>query len=393
MNIGLAIYDLRSGGAERVLCKWSDILAENHNVKIYTFDGRSIPAYPYSGDLLTLNVPSNGYDRIKQYVNLILRYLKLQRQIDRDRIDIVVSFFSTANFPTMLVRGKKIASIRLYSEYFSYRSIYRFLIKHTKTQLVVQTKRLRNDIINDVGEQYKHKIHVLGNPLDMKKISEMKDDIVEEDFLKKINGKKVICFTASFKKTKNHINLIRSFQLVHQEILNSVLVLIGGNGELEKEIKERVHNSDIKDSIIFVGKTTNPFKYENMAHVFVLPSLTEGIPNVLLEAMAVGIPVISTDCPSGPQEILCEKPDFDQKTIGIKKADYGMLVEEFDEPKTYDLDTITSQNHLLAKAIIEMLSDPEMNTYYRKMSLNRAAQYNLEEYKKQLEDLISVCAR
>ena len=388
MNVGLVIYDLRSGGAERVLCKWSDLLSVNHNIKIFTFDGRSVPAYHYSGSLIVLDVPSDGYNRLRSIINLFLRYIKLQKQIRENKIDLVISFFSTANFPAMFVKGKKIASIRLYREYYTYRRIYRFLIKHTKTQLVVQTVRLQNDIVNDVGEQYRAKIHVLGNPLDINRIIEMKNESVDSVLLDRIAGKKVICFTASFKKTKNHINLLRSFILVKQAIPDSILILIGGDGELEQEMKERVNNSSIKDSVIFIGKTSNPFKYERLADVFVLPSLTEGIPNVLLEAMAVGLPVISTDCPSGPQEILCKHPNYEQKTIGIKKAEYGVLIEEFDESTSYDLDNKSENNRILADAIIELLSDYDLNCHYRQMSLIRASKYDLMKYKEQLNNLL-----
>ena len=393
MNIGLVIYDLRSGGAERVLCKWSDLLSENHHITIYTFDGRSQPAYSFSGNLTVLDVPSDGYNRFKRYINLFLRYIKLQKRLKQDKIDLVISFFSTANFPTMFVRNKKIASIRLYSEYYSYRRIYRFLIKHTKTHLVVQTQRLRNDIVKDVGDKYLSRIHVVGNPLDVANISEMKTEDIDRDIKDRIKGKKVICFTASFKKTKNHINLIRSFRIVQNSIPDSVLMLIGGNGELEDIIKDRVNDSSIKDFVLFIGKTNNPFKYVNVADVFVLPSITEGIPNVLLEAMAVGVPVISTDCPSGPREILCESPDLKCKITGVKKVDYGLLVEEFDQPTTYDIDILSNQNYILAEALIELLSDEDLNRHYRKMSLVRASQYDLKNYRKQLDDLVIDCVR
>lgn len=67
MNIGLLIYDLRSGGAERVLCKWSDLLIQENRVFLYTYDGTYEPEYSYSGKLQVLNVPSKGRKRFRKY--------------------------------------------------------------------------------------------------------------------------------------------------------------------------------------------------------------------------------------------------------------------------------------------------------------------------------------
>lgn len=388
MNIGLLIYDLRSGGAERVLCKWSDLLSEENNITIYTFDGQAAPEYGFTGKLSVLDLPSRGKNKVKQMLTLVKRYIRLRKQIKQDNIDLLISFCSTANFPAMFQRIPRIASIRLYSEYFSYRRIYRYLIKHTHTALAVQTNRLKNDILSDVGEKYSSKIHVIGNPLDTELIKEKMKEEPEAEFLERIRDKKVICFTASFKTAKNHWNLIKSFNLLHEDMPETVLVLIGGQGELEEKIHGMVDVSPIKDSVIFVGKTTNPFKYEKYADIFVLPSITEGIPNVLIEAMAVGLPVISTDCPSGPREILIENPDMDVTTEGIECAEYGLLVEPFPNVLDFDINYITKQNTVLFNALKILLSDKKLNDYYRHQANYRTQKYDMTAYKKELYCLI-----
>lgn len=388
MNIGLLIYDLRSGGAERVLCKWSDLLNEENKIIMYTFDGQAEPEYSFSGKLSVLDLPSRGKKKAKQIQTLAKRCLRLRKQIKQDNIDLLISFCSTANFPAMFQRVPRIASIRLYSEYFSYRRIYRFLIKYTKTALVVQTKRLKNDILADVGEKYSSKIHVIGNPLDTEFIKEKMKEEPEGEFLDRIRDKKVICFTASFKTAKNHWNLIKSFYLLHKDMPDTVLVLIGGRGELEEKTRRMVDDSPIKDSVIFVGRTTNPFKYEKYADAFVLPSITEGIPNVLIEAMAVGLPVISTDCPSGPREILLENPDMNVTTEGIERAEYGILVEPFPNVLDFDINHITKQSIVLYNAMKALLSDKKLNDHYRCQAKYRTQKYDMAAYKKELYCLI-----
>ena len=393
MNIGLLIYDLRSGGAERVLCKWSDLLNEEHNIFLYTYDGSSEPEYDYSGTLRMLNVPSKGKNKFNQIVTLYIRYYKLKKQLKKDKIDLLISFCSTANFPAMFQKISRIASIRLYSEYFSYRKIYRFLIKKTETQLVVQTYRLKNDILNDIGEKYSSKIKVIGNPLDLSSIRKKIVEDPEKSFMNAIAGKKVICFTASFKSSKNHCNLLKSFKLLCQELENVVLVLIGADGELENHIYDMVKKSSIADSVIFLGKQSNPFKYEKMADLFVLPSLYEGIPNALIEAMAVGLPVVATDCPSGPKEILCNTPELNQVVSNIEKADYGILIQPFENTIDFNMDNISEQNIVLANAMKILLIDSELNNYYRKQSLIRVEKYDMDGYKKILNDVIVECIK
>lgn len=387
MRIGLLIYNLQSGGAERVLCKWSELFSEDNEVILYTFDNVSDPAYFYSGKLKTIYVPG-GNGRIKRVLNLIKRVFLLKRNLKEDRIDLLISFCSTANFPTMLQNIPRYASIRLYSEYFAYQHIYRFLIIYTNCKLIVQTQRLKSEILKDVGKKYENKIFVIPNPLDIHFINEKKVETPEQKFIEKIKSKKVICFTGSFKMSKNHWNLIKSFMILHKKLQDTVLVLIGGNGELEEEIQGMVKSSPINDDIIFIGKTSNPFMYERMADVFVLPSLYEGIPNVLLEAMALGIPVISTDCPSGPREILYEVADVSKTTNGIEYADYGILVEPFPPQVNYDLNYLTKQNYLLAQAMESLLSDIELCNKYKKLSVMRSKRYNILEYKTLLKELI-----
>lgn len=390
-RIGLVIYDLRSGGAERVLCKWSDMLSEGNDVYIYTFDSNSKPEYTFTATLRELEEPSKGRGKINQIATVYQRYNKLNKAIKKDKIDLVISFCSTANFPTMFIRGKKAASIRLFSEYSSYKKIYDFLIKYTSTKLIVQTERLKKEIVDAVGKKYSSRILVIGNPLDLERISEFCIEEPEQEFLRQIEGYKIISFVSSFKSTKNHWNLLKSFKLIHDHMPDTKLVLVGGQGELEKNTKKMVENSDIKDAVIFTGKTLNPFKYTKYSDVFVLPSITEGIPNVLIEAMATGLPVVSTDCLSGPREILCKAPDHDEEIKGIKYADYGILVETFNPNPDFSISNICEQNVVLAEAIENVLSDTALCQKLKKASIDRSKDFDIPIYKEKLRIIVREC--
>src|SRR5699024_2024023 len=93
---------------------------------------------------------------------------------------------------------------------------------------------------------------------------------------------------------KDYKTLLKAFQLISQRI-NSRLVILG-KGPLENELKLLAKELDIQKKVSFLGFQSNPYKYMKKANVFILSSKWEGFGHVIVEAMAVGTPVISTDC-------------------------------------------------------------------------------------------------
>lgn len=110
-------------------------------------------------------------------------------------------------------------------------------------------------------------------------------------------------------------------------------LMILGEGELREELEAMVSTLGLSDDVELPGFVANPYAYMRCADVFVLSSLVEGLPNVLLEAMACGTQVISTDCPSGPAEIL-EKGMWGRLVpVGNAKALAKAILETLDGPQ------------------------------------------------------------
>src|SRR5262249_39562071 len=107
----------------------------------------------------------------------------------------------------------------------------------------------------------------------------------------------------SFIHQKGQEDLIRAVALARQQVPDIQLCLVG-QGSRQAEYESLAKSLGIEDAILFVGFDTNPYRYVARSQVFVLPSRFEGFPNVLAEAMLCGLPVIATDCPTGPREIL-----------------------------------------------------------------------------------------
>jgi glycosyltransferase involved in cell wall biosynthesis len=119
----------------------------------------------------------------------------------------------------------------------------------------------------------------------------------------------------------------------------------------------------IETEVIFLGFQKNPFKYMARSSLFVLSSLYEGFPNVILEAMALGLPVISTDCPSGPAEIIEDKKN-------------GLLVPVKDE-------------QALAGAIICVMTDERLRESLGREARLRADDFALEKIAKDYKRVLS----
>ena len=110
---------------------------------------------------------------------------------------------------------------------------------------------------------------------------------------------------------------------------------------------------------------------------FVLSSFFEGMPNVILEAMYTGLPIISCDCISGVREIIAPKTDIRNKNM--TKEEYGILVPIMKEEKAVDY---------LANAIIEMLQNKKLNDYYRKQSRKRIKDFSKDKKMKEWLNIV-----
>ena len=103
---------------------------------------------------------------------------------------------------------------------------------------------------------------------------------------------------------------------------------------MEDSLREMVRELKLEDQIAFRGFQANPIPAFMRSHLFCLPSLFEGMPNSLLEAMACGVPVLSTDCPSGPREVTQQGrfgrlvPPAD--ATALRKA-IGQAINNYDE--------------------------------------------------------------
>src|SRR5206468_11188612 len=124
---------------------------------------------------------------------------------------------------------------------------------------------------------------------------------------------------------KNFAMLIEAF--ARSGITGKLVIL--GDGPERPVLTAKIKALGLSGRVMMPGFSANPFPTLRRAEFFVSPSNAEGFPNSLLEAMSVGLPVISTNCPSGPSEVLADLPRG-QVAAGVSFAEHGILVSPDD---------------------------------------------------------------
>jgi glycosyltransferase involved in cell wall biosynthesis len=173
--------------------------------------------------------------------------------------------------------------------------IFKFLLKKADSIIV-------NSIYFQKEFYKKFKIHTqfIYNPFDKQLINNKIKDKTKIDFYEKNNLK--IIAVGRLTDQKDHITLLKAFKLIHKKLNPKLLIL--GKGIKYQFLKEYIKNNYLTKRVKLFGYTKNPYPIIKKSDIVVLTSKFEGLPNILLEAQYLKKYIISTDCPTGPREIL-----------------------------------------------------------------------------------------
>lgn len=203
-------------------------------------------------------------------------------------------------------------------------------------------------------------IAVIHNPVDIAQIESLTQEPITEHpwFNEDIS---ILLFVGRLNPQKGLTYLLQATAQARKAKYFRVTLI--GEGEQRRELEALVQQLGIAEDVLFLGRQSNPFKFMRRATCFVLPSVVEGLPYVILEAMACGCPIIATDCAPGVRELLGE-------------GKRGLLVAPKDP-------------HALAEAILKILWDDNLRKEFSQAGLQYAKEFATEKIVAQYEALLN----
>lgn len=317
-NILMLIPNLDFGGAQSSFCKVSNLLSLHHNIINVVFNKRNIAEYKFNSPLIDLEIYP-GSTAISKITSFFRRVVKLRKIKKEYGIDVSISFLEGADYVNVLscIKERTILSIRGSKKFDQNINGWLGFVRlrwlmptlyNKANHITVVTKGIAEELSSHFG--IKTKIEVINNFYDLESLKGAANELAEDDFLQWVEKKKVICILGRLAPEKGIDRFLPVFKRLKSD--NDLRLLIIGDGPLlpslinqSKQLGLNANTDFEGDSdVVFFGYRSNPHKYLRHCSMLTLPSLHEGFPNVLLEAMCLGVPVSSADCPYGPREIL-----------------------------------------------------------------------------------------
>ena len=212
-------------------------------------------------------------------------------------------------------------------------------------------------------EQYGIKHRVIYNPHDIEMISKTAREIPPSFFFSP--EKEYIISASRLQKHKRIEVIIQALALLKAKKTNLELIILG-EGDYKKELQQLVLSLKLEKRVHFLGHLPNPFSYLRNADIYVLASEKEGLPNIIIESLISGTPVVASDCVSGPREILSPNTDFRKQIQDeVEYAEYGVLFP-------------VGNSQLLAAAIMELLDNDQLREKYIDSSRKYCSRFSKE---------------
>ncbi len=396
INVLLFTHHLVSGGAEKTLREIAWYFNTHPEYRIHTsiavvYDDRAAhEALDGTVETHVLNTASApGDSRMKKLRNVIRQIGEFRRLKTDLAPDICVSFLPGADIINVLsgTRVKKVVSVRSQESHFA---------EKAGKKIYVRTAYILCDYITAASEAIKRDIvsffHADGNKIavipNWAAVPEDQDSIQDpqafDRYLRFIAGRKTIISVGRLHPVKGQVHLLRAFSAVADEEPQTVLVFVGDGPEKERLVS-LTESLGLSERVFFAGDRRPPYAYMKKADVFVLPSNVEGMPNVILEAMLCGLPVIATRC--GAEELLGEE---ERGVLTAPCASYTDQVPEEYYDHSYPL---TDNEQAFASVIAELIRDPDRRRKYAEAGRSYAMEYAPERIAGKWADLFEKLSR
>lgn len=296
MKIMFCTSSMGKGGAERVISILSNNFIKSNEVSILVNTDKNI-AYELDKKIKIISLDNKYYKN--NLIRNLYRIINAKRILKKERPNIIISFLPMPSF-RILLANKKFRIPVIISDRNDPKQEYKSKISNILMKwlypkakgFVFQT----NEQKKYFNEEIQKKSVIIFNPI--------KESFLENSNIKLEERENTIINIGRLVPQKNQEMLIEAFEKISKEYPEYKLKIFG-TGPLKEELQEKINNLNMKDKIFLCGLTDNIKEELEKSKIFVLSSDYEGMPNSLIEAMAVGCTVISTDCPcGGPKELI-----------------------------------------------------------------------------------------
>jgi len=341
MKIAIFIPDLRGGGAERVFVN----LAHSFLNKGYEVDFVLIKKQGELLDILpnSVNIIDLGASRILKSFLPLRRYLKNEKPDALIAVMWPLTILATLAAVSIKFKGKIILSdhntLSLSTKGWSafrrksLSTSIKFIYPLANMSLVV-SEGVADDISSFTNLD-RSNFKVIHNPIFIQ--SPNPDDTEIEKIEKRFKYR--IVNLGALSEQKNQALLIKAFSLIVDKLDIELVIL--GDGPLKSELEELISKLKLNNKVFMPGFITDPSQWYKQSDLFVLSSIYEGLPMVLLEALTFGLPIVSSDCKSGPREILCDGKYGKLVPVGDAEALAQAMIEALQEE--HDINALKSR--------------------------------------------------
>jgi glycosyltransferase involved in cell wall biosynthesis len=396
-HVAFLINSLAGGGAEKVAIRLSEhlpmsafILLER-DVKyktdkpIFFLSNHSTKTSPI---IKTLSIPTYAY-RLSKFL---------------EKASLVVSFLERANFVNIISKlskkHKAIISVRMDQQkgHVGLRKLNKLLVRilYPKADLIIAVSHgVKHSLINlGIKEE---KIKVIYNPYPIDEIRELAKEPLGS--YEEIFKHPVLITAGRLTKPKGQWYLLRVFKALKEKHKDLKLVILG-EGELKEYLVKLSQELGLKTyvwdrdalsesfDVYFLGFQKNPFKFIAKSKLFVFPSLWEGFPNALVESMACSVCVVSSDCRSGPREILAPNTDFNYQTQKPEFAEYGVLMPVFEVKYKTANEPLEEKEMMWVETVDKLLEDESLRKNYSEKAKQRAEDFRIEKIVEKWKEII-----
>lgn len=374
-NILLLIPNLGLGGAQRVFHDHSVELAQYYTVTevVFNLDGGNM--YRSTNELVSLDVAGGGsaMDKLRNFGRRITRFRELKRAT---QAAVCISHLEGADYVNLLsgglgktilcVHGSKLHDANIKGPVgWLRKNVLIPMLYRRADRIVTVSADIRQELVREM-DLPAHKVQVISNFFDIELIRKQANTPVPAPFAELKSQGPILVTVGRIAREKNLLALLDVFQQVQQQVPTCRLLIIGQGEEyaamldrcealgLKAYTSEQAQTEASQAAVLFAGFQANPYALIAKATLFVLPSLNEGFPMALGEAMICGLPVAAADCPTGPREILA--PATPKPTEPLRHAEiapYGILLPVISSLTTYATDVTT-----WSRALTTLLLNP-----------------------------------